>query len=237
MASSLRASKTGILGIESESGLAARDASAAAIVTELEEDVVLGRLHPRERLIEEDLVDRFGAKRHVVRQALADLERMGLVQRIPNRGALVRAFNPVEVEQLYAVRDLLETHAARLLLLPLPRSDLEEIKAIQRTHDDAVRKKDLRHVFRSNLEFHRALFAKIGNPHLTEVINDFAQRTHGIRFYSITDPRALAAARDEHWLLIKAIERGDQDSLLKLCSQHLLASKEAYLREYKRVAR
>ena len=43
---------------------------------QLEEDIVFGRLHPRERLIEEDISSRFQAKRHVVRQALIDSTRL-----------------------------------------------------------------------------------------------------------------------------------------------------------------
>jgi DNA-binding GntR family transcriptional regulator len=49
------------------------------LVSSLEEDIVLGRLHPRERLIEDELMRRFAAKRHVVRRALADLQQMGIV--------------------------------------------------------------------------------------------------------------------------------------------------------------
>ena len=52
------------------------------VVGQLEEDIVFGRRRPRERLVEEDLVSQFGAKKHVIRQALVDLERMGLVERI-----------------------------------------------------------------------------------------------------------------------------------------------------------
>src|SRR5579862_1938340 len=66
------------------------------VVSKLEEDVILGRLHPRERLVEDDLMARFGAKRHVVRQALVALERTGVVERIPNRGARVRAYRSEE---------------------------------------------------------------------------------------------------------------------------------------------
>ncbi len=57
----------------------------------LEEDIVFGRLHPRERLTEDALMARFGLKRHVVRQALAELELMGVVERKRNVGAVVRA--------------------------------------------------------------------------------------------------------------------------------------------------
>ena len=84
------------------------------IVQRIEEDIVFGRLHPRERLVEEALAERFGVKRHIVREALADLERRGLIERFRNRGAMVKAYTPEEVEQLYAVRALLETRDGSL---------------------------------------------------------------------------------------------------------------------------
>lgn len=81
---------------------------AEEIVGSVEEDIVLGRLHPKERLVEEDLIERFDCKRHVVRQALFQLEDIGLVERIRNRGAFVKAYTPEEVEHLYAMREILE---------------------------------------------------------------------------------------------------------------------------------
>src|SRR5690242_12134860 len=87
---------------ESETGMdgAERQASAARarqVAQALEEDIVLGWLQPRERLIEEDLATRFEVKRHVVREAIAELERMGLVERVQNKGAAVRMLSPTDV--------------------------------------------------------------------------------------------------------------------------------------------
>src|SRR5690606_4222357 len=82
-----------------------------AAVRVLEEDIVLGSLHPRERLIEDDLIRRFGFKRHVAREVLAELARRGLVERRKNVGCEVRAFSPQEVAELYQLRELLEAEA------------------------------------------------------------------------------------------------------------------------------
>ena len=60
------------------------------VVAALQEDIVLGRLAPGARLVEEDLADRLKTKRHIVRQAFVELERFGLIDRRRNRGALVR---------------------------------------------------------------------------------------------------------------------------------------------------
>jgi DNA-binding GntR family transcriptional regulator len=198
------------------------------VVSSLENDIVLGRLHPRERLIEDELMRRFGAKRHVVRRGLADLEQMGIVERVPNRGAMVRAYLEDEIQQLYVLRNLLEGHAARLIPMPLGETDLDDLKTVQATHDAAVACGDLGLVFRSNVEFHELLFSKTGNVYLADAIRQFASRTHGMRFYCLTYPGYLEQARREHWEMIAAIERRDRESLVRLCHQHLLASRLCY---------
>ena len=94
--------------------------SAAEIDTALEEEIALGHLAPRERLVEEELAERFHVKRHVIRQALVELDAMGIVVRQPNRGAAVKDFSVAEVEQLYLVRTLVESCAAKLIPMPQP---------------------------------------------------------------------------------------------------------------------
>jgi DNA-binding GntR family transcriptional regulator len=210
---------------------ARRDADTLRpVVSELERDIVLGRLHPRERLVEDDLMRRFSAKRHVIRQALADLEQMGVVERVPNRGAMVRVYAAEDIQQLYVVREMLETQAARLVPMGAAKALLPGLKRIQTIHDSAVAASDLGLVFRSNVEFHEHLFEMTGNKYLVEAIKQFALRTHGIRFYCLTYPGYLEQSRREHWLMIEAIEAGDTASLVRLCGQHLLASRLCYER-------
>ena len=80
---------------------------------------MLGRRHPRERLIEQDLCDLFQTHRGDVRLALFELEKKGLVERIPNRGAMVRGLTPLEVKEIYAVREELEVMAVRIIPFPV----------------------------------------------------------------------------------------------------------------------
>ncbi|RTL48959.1 MAG: GntR family transcriptional regulator [Bradyrhizobiaceae bacterium] len=212
------------------SAAAQRPVTVINVVEQIEEDIVLGRLHPRERLIEDELMERFGAKRHVIRQSLLDLERMGVVERVPNRGAQVRSYSAQAVAQLYQMRTMLETTAASLIPMPLPAKALEELRAIQREHEDAVRKNDPKLVFRRNIAFHWALFANCGNPYLTAAINDFSHRAHVIRFHSLNQRRYVLRARDEHRAMIKAIEACDRPALIDLCRKHLMPSVETYLK-------
>ena len=58
---------------------------------------------------------------------LADLDRKGLVERIPNRGATVKDLLPVDVKQIYAVREELEVMAGRIIPLPVAPADMAVI--------------------------------------------------------------------------------------------------------------
>ena len=198
---------------------------------------MFGRLHPRERLIEDDLVARFDAKRHVVRQALIELERMGLVGRARNRGAAVADFTPDEVEQIYGVRRLLESAAAAQIPLPLDAVRIDELQAIQRRHDHAVDAGDALTAFRTNNEFHRALFSTSGNAYLSEAIGYFARKTHVIRSLSIARNEYLRKAQQEHRAMIDALRRGDRKRLVELCANHLDISKRPYIEAYRAAIR
>ncbi|MGO4331408.1 GntR family transcriptional regulator [Cupriavidus sp. 2TAF22] len=210
--------------------------SLSDMVATLEEDIVFGRLHPRERLVEDELMERFAVKRHVVRDALAALDRMGLIERRKNIGALVRSFSVQEVKELYEVRTMLETEAARRIDLEIVPSRIDHLIAIQRQHDAAVAAGDARTVFRVNLAFHRELFALCSNNTLQKAISEFARQTHPIRFASLVSAEYRERARKEHWLMIEALKEGDIDTLVTLCAGHLLPSRDAYLeaQQYRR---
>src|SRR5271165_2058602 len=121
-------------GAAANTATRAQKASANLIASTLEEDIVMGRRHPRERLIEQDLCERFNTHRGDVRLALFDLEKKGIIQRIPNRGALVRDLTPKEVTEIYAVREELEVMAARVIPFPVASSDLDRLDGLQRAH-------------------------------------------------------------------------------------------------------
>ncbi|WP_238878037.1 GntR family transcriptional regulator [Achromobacter xylosoxidans] len=201
----------------------------AAAVAALEEDIVFGRLHPRERLTEDELMARFDMKRHAVRQVLVELELLGVVERKRNVGAVVRAFSAREVMELYALREVLEVHAASLMPLPVPPARLAALTAVQREHDAAVADGDARRVFRSNQRFHRELFGLLDNAVLGQAIEEYARRTHPIRFGSLAAANYRERARQEHWAMIHALRDGDRAALMTLCREHLLPSRDAYL--------
>jgi DNA-binding GntR family transcriptional regulator len=212
----------------------AREPSIVSLITrKLEEDIVLGRRHPRERLVEQDLCQHFNTHRGDVRLALFELEKKGIVQRIPNRGAIVRDLTPQEVTEIYGVREELEVMAVRILPFPVPRADLDRLEALQAEHGKAVDAGDLLGVYHSNVHFHRALFGLCGNNCLIETIEYLAEKVAGIRSYAHANPATLNDTRRDHIEMIEALRHSRRDDLIALTRRHLKPAAAAYIRAYK----
>ncbi len=197
----------------------------------LELDLVLGRLRPRERLVEDELMARFGAKRHVVRSALADLEQMGLVDRRPNKGAMVREYSASEVEDIYAFRSDLHRLAVARMSLPFDPDTHDRLTGLAVNHEAAVAARDLSSVMLYDNAFHELIFDQCGNGVMADAIRRLAWKSHAIRSYRVNDPVMLRQAALEHRLMIDAIAAGDRAELAALCERHILPSKEIYLRD------
>ena len=88
--------------------------TAAELADLLRTAIVNGELVPNQRLVEADLAAEYGASRGNVRVALSELSVEGLVERVQNRGARVRAVSVDEAVEITEVRAALEARSATL---------------------------------------------------------------------------------------------------------------------------
>jgi len=202
------------------------------LVEKIREAIIFGRLRPRERLVEDDLIEHYGATRHIVRSAMVALEQMGLVTRRPNRGYVVRDFSVEEVNELYEMRAILQAEAARRVPMPAPPALLSRLEEIHADYSRSVDALDLKRTTELNNLFHEVLYGACDNRYLAETIEHFWSRTTAIRCYAIGDPQMLNQSRHEHRAIIDALSRGDRDSFVTLCVAHIYPALEAYKRAH-----
>lgn len=214
---------------DQRSGTDFHEPTAPDITRALEFDILFGGLRPRERLVEDQLMQRFGAKRHAVRQSLIDLERIGIVVRSPNRGAAVRDFSAEEVEEITEVRETLHKRAIHRMVLPAEPELLRQLQSTQRRHDAAVKARDPRAIDEANEAFHAAMFAACGNKLLADAIAHYAYLSRAMRLYPLVDPSLLETLRQEHWAMIDALKSGNRRDLTGLVVGHIQHSKRIYL--------
>jgi DNA-binding GntR family transcriptional regulator len=194
----------------------------------IEKDIVFGVFAPGSRLIEDRLMRRYGASRHTIRAAFTALEGKHLVAREPNRGVEVVEMTPEVVDELYAVRMILETSAAATTPLPVRDEDLVRLNSLCEQHVAAYLDGDFHAVFKLNLLFHNHQFGLCGNATLVQTIEDFARRVQSIRAIKYGDQTHMARIIAQHREIVVAMEQCDRDRYVAAVRAHLPASAEEY---------
>jgi DNA-binding GntR family transcriptional regulator len=212
---------------------AARTAGAwQHVANTLQADIIFGRIHLREHLVEDEIMKRLDISRHTTRRALDELERLGLTVREPNRGVYVRSYTADEVENLYEIREMLETRGSSRIPLPASHELIKRLSYLQEQHETASRKEQLVDVASLNNEFHDTLYRACGNPMLSEAIRLYSLRTQPIRVMYSSDASWREQAVADHWRIIRALKHRDSGALSLLCREHLQGPKLHYLRLY-----
>jgi len=207
---------------------------ADPLTQDLENDVIFGVYPPGARLVEDRVMEVYGAKRHAVRNAFSELETRGLLVRRPNRGVEVVDFTPDEVDALYDLRIILETAAAERTNLPCVPKTAARLEDIARRHAQAVKDQDFRAVFWLNQEFHEVQYSCCGNPRLAELIGQHARAAQPIRVVKYEDAAHMDQVVSQHFDIIAAMNGTSQDALVAAVRAHLPASAEAYRTLYNR---
>lgn len=198
------------------------------LIRDLENDIIFGLYAPGTRIVEDRVMERYGAKRHAVRNAFATLETRGLLVHRPNRGVEVVEFTPAEVDSLYDVRIVLETAAAERTPLPCPADVIETLETLARQHEAAVAEKDFRQVFWLNQQFHEAQYACCDNPRLAEMVGNHARAAQPIRVIKYDDAAHMKTIVAQHFDIIDAMRGTSRAALLAAVRAHLPASAQAY---------
>lgn len=202
------------------------------IFKEIEDAILSGLFKPRERLVEMDLISKYGVSRTVIREALKSLEAKGLVRATPYRGVVVADLTVEEIEEIYFLRIELEKIAARLVLNHITEKEIQNLKKFLREVERHLREKTPR-MIEADSEFHRMISRACGNSYLSEMIDFLRTKAHIVRFNAWSLPHRIEQSIIEHREMIKAIESRNLSQFEKLIVKHLTISKESYMSQLK----
>lgn len=207
-----------------------RDEEQLAVIRKLEEDIIFRAFKPGQRLVEDVLMARYQTSRHFVRQALAQMERLGIVQRVKNVGAKVVTFTPEDVHNIYQVLEILIRQAIQSIDLPADGQLINELKNLHRIHCESYASGEVRRTHETNDDFHFALFAACKNRYLFKSLQDYIALTLPMRAKSVFDAELRAHYLRQHDQMIALMFGSDRWALAQLCIEHLQPSKTEYLR-------
>lgn len=212
----------------------ARKAAPPDITRVLRERIATQEIPPGSKLRENELALEFGVPRTRVREALSVLEQRGLVERIPNRGAVVMRLELSQVSHLYDVREVLEGLCARLATTNGDRTRWQAALAHFKGPMVAyVTAGDIDAYIAGYEAFRRELIDGACNPVLAGMLDSILERTHAlIRRIIILPGRAEVGLR-QHTAMLEAMCRGDADEAERLRRENMRSAK-AYLERYQK---
>lgn len=188
-----------------------------AILDQLRRTIVDHLLPPGARLREQDLAEQFGVSRARIREALAALEQTGLIERAPNRGAVVRRASAAELLQTFDVREMLEGLCARLATRNLPANSWEDLVALFGAPTEAlVAAGDVAGYLRNHGLLRQRMLEAAQSPVLAASLQPLTDRTGMVMRRLLLMTNRMRDALHEHRAILAAMRRGDADEAERL---------------------
>ena len=193
--------------------------------------IIRGNLRPGTRLLEEELAKAMSISRAPIREAFNKLEKEGFVTTIPRKGAAVSNVTTEIIEDIFEIRETLETLAVKKSLGKICIDELEKVgddfKEFINKSENAENR--IQYLVLDK-KFHDLLSQNCSNKKLIELLANLQEQIHWLRNISLKRTTFSGSAR-EHLAIIEALKRNDEKLITKALLLHLERAKESSLIE------
>ena len=200
---------------------AARASLHEQVAHQLRQMLVEGRIAPGAKLNERELSEVLNVSRTPLREAIKMLAAEGLVELLPNRGAIAVELTEADILNTFEVMAGLEAQSGELAAQRITDAELNEIKALHFEMLAAYTRRDLPSYYRLNSAIHGAINAAAKNPVLTATYKQVNARLQALRFRSNQDGEKWKNAVREHELMIDALSARDAQAMRAVLAGHL----------------
>jgi DNA-binding GntR family transcriptional regulator len=186
----------------------------------LRDMIVSLRLRPGERIQELEVAQLLGVSRTPVREAIKVLTAEGLVELLPLRGAIVKAFSAKDARDMLEVIALVEAYAGERAC----QADPARIDAILQMHQEMKVLFEARErlaYFALNQRIHEALIALADNDTLSMTHATLSKRMRSLRYSGNSTPENWNAAMAEHEQMMQALAARDGQALSRIMGEHI----------------
>jgi len=205
---------------------------SADLFGQLRRRIVEHQIPPGSRLLEQELAEEHGVPRAKVREALAALQQRGLVERIPNRGAIVVRIDLKQVLAIYQVREVLEGLAVRLATENAPPESWQDlVELFDHPMEARVQQGEIEPFIEGYGLFRRRVIEAAANPVLTEMLESIYDKTQVLIRRVIVLPGRAAQGLKEHRAVLAAMRRGDA-AKAERCRRENMKSASDYIKRY-----
>lgn len=203
------------------------------ILNAIRDAIFAGELNPGDKIIETFWAKELGVSQGPVREAIRDLEALGLVETVPFKGSRVRTLTEKDIRDNYSVRICLESKSIRDAISQLPAQGLEELvrrlREILEEMDGYAVQGDLRHFTECDAAFHRAIIDATGNLVLLRLWEQCNMR-NWFSISALTDAESLKQLQRGHQRLVEEIAVRDERAAVSTIEDHLTSLMDGFIR-------
>lgn len=202
----------------------------------IRELILQGELLPGSRLVLADLEEKLQVGRGPIREALMRLDRSGLIQNLPYKGAVVAPLPTVrEIQYIYDLRVQLECMLATEAMTHARQKEYDELEAILRKMDEASSDNTL--FFHPDREFHYAIYKMANMPHLLNTASSLVDHVEiflNSRYYGVQDQQILT---EQHREIFQAFCNKDAPLLCESLKKNILIGLKLIQEEMERMGK
>jgi DNA-binding GntR family transcriptional regulator len=198
------------------------------VFNQLRTNILNGTYKPGDSLIELRLSEELGVSRTPIREALRQLELEGLVQAIPNKGAVVKGITEQDVEDIFTIRTMIEGLAARWAAEKITPEEITELKEALEFEEFYTVKNDTDHLMRYDSRFHEIIFRASKSRPLMHMLSTFHDYIQSARVFSFKIPGRPQKSLSEHRAIFEAISNKDAATAEALTIQHIRNASQNY---------
>lgn len=191
--------------------------------------IITGNLETGQKLIEEDLAERFKVSRTPVREAIRKLEIEGLVRYQSRRGVVVTGFTHEDIDEIYATREVLEGLAARLAAQHGTDEEIVELGRLLEQINEAASARKFERAAQIHTRFNGVLYSMGRNRRLFGILSQYAQYFEHGKMVSLTRRGRAEEIRAEHAAMLEAIVGRDPEAAERAARLHVANARQAFL--------
>ncbi len=187
-----------------------------------------GDFMPGSRLKEEELADRIGVSRTPVREALRRLDAEGVVDFIPNQGAFVAAWSEKDLQEIFELRSILESHGADRAAQLITHAELAALEEVATRMESLVQGPTIDRwdeITTLNREFHQIVLHAAANERLAGLLARIVEVPIVYRTYHHYSPAQLRRSLQHHRELIAALRARDSSWASSVMQSHIRAAR------------
>lgn len=187
----------------------------------LEDAILSGEYKRGDALTEMSLCKKLGVSRTPVRSALHRLSEEGLIEVVPNRGAIVVGMNDDDLADIYKIRIRLEGLASSMAAERINEEEKSALAETVELSEFYLGKGDVEKLKELDTNFHIIIYKASGNRTLSKILSELHRNIRSYRKLSLTVPGRLEKSIEEHKDILAAIQSGDAKRADEITSHHI----------------